>query len=41
MAGMSGINGGNKPVNVNVNVNVDEEYIYRAYNNVAKQNGVM
>lgn len=42
MAGMAGVgNSNNKPVNVNINVNVDEEYIYKAYNNVAKQNGVM
>ena len=40
-ASMAGFNSGNKPVNVNVNVHVDEEYIYKAYNNVAKQNGVM
>lgn len=40
MAGMAGMSN-DKPINVNVNVNVDEEYIYKAYNKVAKQNGVI
>lgn len=41
MLGMSNVktNGDNRPINININV--DEEYIYRSYNKVAKQNGVI
>lgn len=41
MSGLSSVNSDTKPINVNINVNVDEEYIYKSYNKVAKQNGVM
>lgn len=41
MSGMSLTrqSGDNRPINISINV--DEEYIYRSYNKVAKQNGVM
>lgn len=41
MSGMSVTrqSGDNRPINISINV--DEEYIYRSYNKVAKQNGVI